>query len=111
MAHLLEHVVDVGEVDTGVGRHAVGGDLPQQDAEGPHVRLGAEGVVSEPLGRGPLDGELGAGVRRVRVVAHQPRQPEVRHLHQVVLAHEAVARRQVPDKPQPPSIHAPHDPS
>ena len=89
-------MVDVGEVDAGIGRHAVGGDLPQQDAEGPHVGLGAERVVGEPLGCRPLDGELGARVCRVRVVAHQPRQPEVRHLHEVVLAHQAVARRQVP---------------
>ena len=159
-------MVDVGEVDARIGRHAVGGDLPQQNAEGPHVRLrkqkrhatteqrhrprsrstafqaepliqqswpwrryardksapswqnkkkrrtsvakqsvaagggggghlGGELVVGQALGRRPLDGELGAGVGRVGVVAHEPRQAKVGHLDQVVLADQAVARGQV----------------
>ena len=97
----LEEVVDAGEFHARVRRLAVRGDLPQQHAEGPHVRLGAELVVGEALGRRPLDRELGAHVGRVLArVALAPldeaRQTEVGHLDQLVLAHEAVARGQVP---------------
>jgi len=35
-------LVDFGELDPGVGSHPVGGDLPQQDPEGPNIWLGSE---------------------------------------------------------------------
>ena len=42
---LFQQVIDFGEVDARIRRHTVGGDFPQQDAEGPDVGFGGELVV------------------------------------------------------------------
>ena len=68
----LQELVDVRQLDAGVRGHSVGGNLPQEDAESPDVRLGGELVVGQALGGSPLDGELGTGMGRVGVVADQP---------------------------------------
>lgn len=96
--HLFEHVVNVGEIDSWVWRHAVGSYLPEQDPEGPHVWFGAEGVVRQSFGSGPLDGELRPCMGSVSVVAHQTSETEVGHLHEVIITNEAVPSCQVPFK-------------
>ena len=60
---------------------AAGEDLPEQDAVAPDVCLGAEALVPQRLGRGPLDRHepgLGAVVPLLR--RHHPREPKVAHL-------------------------------
>ena len=82
----------------GVRRLAALEDLPEHDAEAPHVRLGREAPVQDRLRRGPLDG---AEPRRRLVLARADgaAQPKVGDLHgeDVVLParHEQVARGEV----------------
>lgn len=56
----LESMEHVGQINSGVRRHSVGGDFPQQHAERPNVRFGAELVVRETFRSRPLDRELRA---------------------------------------------------
>ena len=82
----LQQLVDISQLHPGVRRHPVGGDLPQQDAESPNVRLGRELVVGQAFRGRPLDGELCTRMGRVGVVPDQASQAEVGHLDHVVLA-------------------------
>ena len=41
---------------TGIWRFAEGEEFPQNDTEGPHVRLGGEYTVQDRFDRHPLDG-------------------------------------------------------
>lgn len=93
---LLQQRVHICQLYSGVGSHAVGGNFPQQDTEGPDVALGGEGVVGKPFGGCPLDGELGAGMRCVGVLPHESRQAEVGNFHDVAVCDEAVAGGQIP---------------
>ena len=82
----LQQLVHVGQLDPRVRRHAVGGNLPEENAESPNVGLGGELVVGQAFRGRPLDGELCARMSRVGVVPDQASQAEVGHLDHVVLA-------------------------
>ena len=82
---------------TRIRNAAVGHQFGQEDAEAPDVALDAEPAVVGGLGRGPLDGEPGADPGLVLVLLDQPRQPEVSDLHDIVVTHQNISRRKVPE--------------
>lgn len=64
----------------------------------PDIRLDGEGIVCKALWCGPFDGELGPSMGSVGVTCHQPAQPKVGNLHDMILSDQAVPRCKVPER-------------
>ena len=82
----LQKLVNVGQLNTGIRRHAVGGDFPKEDPESPDVGLGRELVVCEAFRSRPLDGELGTRMSCVSVVTDETCEAEICDFDDVILA-------------------------
>ena len=82
---------------TRIGNAAVGHQFSQEDAEAPDVALDAEPAEFDSFGCGPPDGEPGADPGFVLFLLDQPRQPEVSDLHDIVVTHQNISRRKVPE--------------
>lgn len=91
----LEETLNVGHgrVRCPAERH----DLPEEDAEGPNVRLARVDTLEESLRSHPLDGQ--PAVRRLAVVlvhVHVSGEAKVGDLEDAVLAYEHIPGGQVP---------------
>ena len=85
IAEQLEELLDVG--DGGVGRPAQRHNLPEEDAEGPHVRLAGVDALEQGFGRHPLDGQPAVGGLPVVLVhVDVSRQSEIGDLEHAVVA-------------------------
>lgn len=94
VAQQLEEFLDVGH--RRVGRSAQRHDLPQEDAERPHVRLAGVNALEQGFRRHPFDRKPAVGgLAVVFVHVDVTRQSEVGDLEDAVVADQDVARRQV----------------